>query len=437
MRAFFFTLSLAAAFFCCVSVSSAAMTRQDIIDLHERSLENLRKGDSAQAYEGYLHLLREEPGNPDIDFMLGQAAFAQSNYPMAVLAYIRVIRANPWHERARLELARTYAHMGQVEMASNELRSLRAINPALPSADEMEKVILGGTLYSPWTVSGRVGTGVFYDSNANMGTAISEYLGFILTEGEKKSSSGVYFSGELDMAYQMGQGSNWYLVSDIAFTNRYYFNSDVDSQLTWGRGALGLRWAAEKALAEIRWKEEFLDRESGFITLNSGAEATFVYALTKDWTLVTQGAYEYRDYASDYEGRRGTHGRVGEYIRYQFGESRHELLFGGSYSVENADEKRYDGHGFEVLGRVLFNLPYKIKAGFIAAWHNTRYDAPPTDLGGDNRWEKQFKAGIDLEKGVTENLSVNAQAQYTHNTSNHSIYQYDQWLFTMGLTYKF
>jgi tetratricopeptide (TPR) repeat protein len=434
MRALFLTVPLAAAFFCCAA--SAAMTRQDRIDLQEQSLENLRKGDSAGAYAGFLRLLREEPGNADIDFLVGQTAFAQGNDPMAVFAYTRVIKANPGHQRARLELARAYGRMGQAELARAELDALRSLNPALPSVAEMEKSILGAA-YSPWTVRGALGVGVFYDSNANQGTSTNEYLGFTLVEGKKKESFGMYATGGLDLACQLGQGSNWQLVSDVSATSRRYFNPDVDSRLTWGRVALGLRWASQKMLAEIRGKEEYLGRESGDVSRNTGAEASFVYAVTDDWALITLGAYEHRHYARDYEGMRGTHGQIGEYARYLFGENRHELLLGGGYFNERARERRYDGRGAEFLGRVRFNLPGQMKVGVLAAWRGIRYDAPPTELGGEDRRERQFKAGLDLEKGLTESLSINAQAQYTKNSSNHSLYRYDQWLVTTGLSYKF
>jgi tetratricopeptide (TPR) repeat protein len=251
MRALFLAMTLTAALFCCAA--SAAMTRQDMLDLREQSLESLRQGDGAKAYAGFLRLLREEPGNADIDFMVGQAAFAQGNYPMAVLAYTRVIKARPGHERARLELARAYGRMGQPELARAELGVLHSVNPALPAVAEMEKSVLGAA-YSPWTVRGTLGTGVFYDSNANQGTSASEYLGFILVEGKKKESFGMYFTGGLDLAYRLGPGSNWYLVSDLAVTDRQYFNPEVDGRLTWVRAAPGLRWASEKMLAEIRWK---------------------------------------------------------------------------------------------------------------------------------------------------------------------------------------
>ncbi|GHU06016.1 hypothetical protein FACS1894205_6820 [Alphaproteobacteria bacterium] len=437
MRSLFFFLLLVAAFFSSIDSSSAAMTRQDMLDLHERNLESLRKGDSAAAYAGYLRLLREEPGNSDIDFMLGQAAFAQGNYPVAVLSYIRVLKANPKHEQARLELARAYDRMGQRDMARKEINVLRSINPTLPLADEMEKAIFEAPSYSPWSFQIKLGSGVFYDSNVNLTTQAGEYLGIPLSQGMAKESLGVYFSGGLDAAYQIRQGSPWYIVGDVAAIDRQYFNSDVDSRLTWSRAALGLRWATEKALAELRGKVEYLGRDEGNVTLNSGVEATFAYAPMENWTLITQGEYEYRDYARDFIEMRGTHAQLGEYVRYQFGEKRHELLFGGNYFIENAREREYDARGFELLGRVQFDCPWQVKTGFLAAWRNVRYDAPPTSLGGGNRREDQFRAGIELEKGITENLSINAQAQYTDNASNHSLYQYNQWLLTVGLGYTF
>jgi tetratricopeptide (TPR) repeat protein len=436
MRAFFIVLVWAAAFFSSISSSHAAMTRQDMADLYARSLENLNKGENAAAYVGYLRLLREEPGSSDIDFMLGQAAFAQGNYPIAVLSYIRVLKANPRHERARLELARAYDQMGQRDMARAELSALRDVNPGLPPASEMEKAIFD-TTYSPWTIRGTAGSGVFYDSNANLGVSASEYMGFTLVQGKAKESFGAYFTGGLDAAYQMGPGSHWYLVGDVAATNRQYFNSDVDRRLTWGRAALGLRWASDKALFELRGKGEYLGRDAGDVLSSSGAEASFAYALTENLALITQGAYEYRNYARDFEAMRGKHTHVGEYVRYQFGKRRHEVMFGGNYFSENAREKRYDGQGFEILGRVQFHCPGNIKTGFLAAWRDTRYDAPPTGLGGGDRWEDQFKVGVEVEKGVTENLSINIQGQYTKNTSNHSLYRYNQKLLTIGLTYTF
>jgi len=436
MHSLLFTISLVAALLWHAPHASAAMTRQDIIDLHEQSLGSLHKGDSARAYAGSLRLLREDPGNADVDFMVGQAAFAQGNYPMALLAYARVIKANPGHERARLELARTYGRMGQREMARTELNALRAVNPALPKIEEMEKSIFEAP-YSPWTFRATLGTGAFYDSNANQGASASEYMGSTLAQEKKKESFGIYFSGGVDLAYRLGRETNWYVVGDVSATNRQYFNPDVDPRLTWGRAGLGLRWASDNLLAEIRGKGEYLGREAGAIAQNVGAEGTFVYALNDSWAFVTEGSYEYRGYADDYKGMRGTYGQVGQYVRYRFGERQHEVLLGGNYFFESAHEKRYTGRGFEALGRVQFNLPWQIKTGFLFAWRAPWYDAPPTDLGGGKRWESQIKAGIEIEKGITEYLSLNTQVQYTNNFSNHSLYRYDQWLLTLGLTFSF
>ena len=443
MRSLFFTLSLSAVFCCCTPLALAVMTRQDMIELREQSLENLRKGNSARAYDGYLRLLREEPGDLDLDFMVGQAAFAQGNYPMAVLAYLRVLKADPRHERARLELASTYGRMGQAELALAELSTLRAINPALPQLDKMEKSILGAPA-SPWSFRGTLGAGAFYDSNVDQNTSASSYMGDPLpksTRTKKKESFGTYVTSGLDLAYRLGQETNWLLVGDVAVTNRQYFNPNVLSmRQTWGRGGIGLRWASEKALAELRGKGEFLGYDKGYVTQNVGMEGTFAYALTGDWTLITQSAYEYRDYDDYYAetAMRGTYGKVGQYVRWQFGAGRHEVLLGGNYFFENAQAKRFDGRGVELLGRVQFNLPWQIKTGLLFAWRGVQYDAPPTiDYGGGKRREDQYRIGVELEKGITEHLSVNTQVQYTDNQSNHSICRYDQWLLTLGLTYAF
>ena len=442
MRISLFAASLALALCCCASAASAAMTRQDIVVMHEQSLESLRKGDSAKAYAGYLRLLREDPGNPDIDFMMGQAAFAEGNYPMSLLAYIRVLKANPAHERARLELARVYGRMGQTELARSELAALRAINPALSQIDEMEKSILG-IPPSPWAFRGTVGAGVFYDSNANTSTATSTYMGDTLpSQNRKKDSFGAYMSGGLDLAYRLGQETNWHLVGDVSATNREYFNPDLaknSRRLTWGRAGLGLRWASEKLLAEARGKGEFLGDGTGYVTQSIGAEGAFAYALTEDWTLITQGSWEHRDYVEDYKEMRGTYGKAGQYVRWQFGEARHEVLVGGSYFFENARKNYYTGRGVELLGRVQFNLPWEVKTGFLFSWRGAYYDAPPPapDPGVGKRREDQYTFGVELEKGITKHLSVNTQVQYTDKHANHSLYRYDQWLFALGLTYTF
>jgi hypothetical protein len=86
---------------------------------------------------------------------------------------------------------------------------------------------------------------------------------------------------------------------------------------------------------------------------------------------------------------------------------------------------------------MLFQLPWRTKAGFLTAWRATRYDAPPTGLGGSNRWEDQFRVGVDLEKHLTDDLSLTTQFQYTKNSSNHALFEYKQRLLTLGVSYSF
>lgn len=62
------------------------------------------RGEFDRAYQEYHRLFLSDPGNPEINFSLGRAAFEAGDFEAAVMAFERVLMARPDAVRVKLEI---------------------------------------------------------------------------------------------------------------------------------------------------------------------------------------------------------------------------------------------------------------------------------------------------------------------------------------------
>ena len=81
------------------------------------------------AYDELFKAFVENPGDPDINFHLGRAAFETGNHEMALMAFERVLMADPEAIRVKLEMGRTFAMLGNRSHAKRYFNEVLATNP--------------------------------------------------------------------------------------------------------------------------------------------------------------------------------------------------------------------------------------------------------------------------------------------------------------------
>lgn len=124
------------------------------------------RGDFKGAYTIFQQLVRQSPGDPEVDFLLGRSAYEIHDYETAVFAFERVLIARPEADRVRLELGRSYFELGEFETARNNFQEVLGHNPPATVRANIERYLqLIAKVTRVNQLSGMLSLGLSYDNN--------------------------------------------------------------------------------------------------------------------------------------------------------------------------------------------------------------------------------------------------------------------------------
>jgi len=134
----------------------------------------LDRGDAKAAYALLEPLEGQRAGDPDYDFLLGLAALEIGKNTNAVFAFERVLAVDPNHVRARAEIARAYAALGETKTAKQEFDTVKkqGVPPEVAvTIDRLLSAIERGEDEGRTTVRGYVEGSFGHDTNVNSATS--------------------------------------------------------------------------------------------------------------------------------------------------------------------------------------------------------------------------------------------------------------------------
>ena len=405
----------------------------------------MQQGKYASAYEMYMRLLREAPDDDEINLNLARSSMHSGRYNQAVMAYERLTEKYPNEPVLFSELAQAYMALQDRQSAEQAMATARKLNPNINKADNDKLLDSLEKRYDQWQVHGKVRSGLLYDSNTTFGPASTSMdLGVWkvdVPDAEAKSTFGAYLGATLDLGWKAERDTPWWIVADAQGLVRGNANpslDDVHSRTSeWGRAAIGVRHMTPTTMFDLRFKSEVFDYQWYQNVSASGAEATWLWAVTPAWHLITRGTLDARAYSRDGD-RNGAYWTLGQYVRRYFGESNHEIMLGVSYLGGNTPEKAdYCYSGLEGSARIVFKLPKNFELSPFVAYEKDWYNGPATALETSNRLDQKWRTGATLTWHVTEAWSVETSYQYTNNNSESPLYRYDQSLVSLGVAWSF
>ena len=436
------TLFLLCAF---VAVATAApldspLVRTAVDQAKTEAATLMSQGKVTEAYELYSRLLREEPDDDEINLGLARSALAASRPNQALMAYLRLLEKYPNEAVLNKEVAQTYMALGDKKKA--ELYLTR--DPSLNVADRDNALENMDKRYDRFQVHGNVRTGILFDSNANQGTSSNTMeLGDFrvdIANAKRKETFGGYLGGQLELGYRLEQAGAWWVVGDVQAYARGNTNNDLGENTSrywqWGRVAAGARFLDSQNLFDLRLKSEIFDYEFDQHVLAAGPEFFYVRGLRPWVQLVSRGGVELRDYNQTRDNN-GTYWTAGEYARFFFGEKNHEFMIGGRYLGADANNNNYSYNAWEASALFNFKLPYGFQLTPSISYGEEYYKGPATSLETEKRKDERLRTGLGLAYAIDENWSIETSYQYTNNNSRSSIYDYDQHLTSLGVSWSF
>ncbi len=215
----------------------------------EKASQLMKQGKAGQAYALLLPYEFEMAGNVRYDYLLGIAALDSGNPAKATFVLERVLSLDPNHAGARLDMARAYYQLGNLERAKKEFTLLLGMNPptlarttihrylaAIASREKARQTGLKGYVEGVWG----------HDDNINNAASQSQIavpafgnLLFTLNPTSRKTGDG-YFGVNAGMQYDHRFNPDLGVHAGASTRNRSYFsNSAFNSQILDESVALG------------------------------------------------------------------------------------------------------------------------------------------------------------------------------------------------------
>lgn len=155
-------------FFAQICFAQASLT-QTVIPV-DQARQLLQAGNAAAAFDLLAPLEDQFSGNITIDYLFGIAALDSGKADRATLAFERVIALNPNFAGARLDMARAYFQLGDLNRSKQEFVIVRGQNPpreALAVVDRYLEIIEKTEAAQQRQIRGYVDLATGRDSNIN------------------------------------------------------------------------------------------------------------------------------------------------------------------------------------------------------------------------------------------------------------------------------
>lgn len=404
---------------------AAGAVRADAVTDNARAL--LDKGNAKAAYALLEPLEPQRAGDPEFDFLLGLAALETGRNTNAVFALERVLAVDPNHVRARAEIARAYAVLGETKTARQEFDVVKrqGVPPEVAATiDRVLSAIERVEDQGRTTLRGYVEGTIGHDTNVNSATsdrdvAVPLFGGAIFTLGPggvRRSDS--FTSAGAGLSLRKPLDKEWALTAGLNGSKR--INTDVDIYDTGSTDAnLGVVRTYGKDIfsASLQYNQFWVDN-------NRYREAA---GLTAQW----QHNYDARNQASlfvQYSDLRYMTQEVRNADRFVIGANMAHAMagfktvfYGGAYLGEEVVRKI----GFDHLSHSLYGVR-------LGAQHEFHRDARLfANLGYEHRrygaddpfflklrTDNQLNLGVGVAWTPSKDWLVTPQFQYTRSDSN-------------------
>lgn len=264
-----------------LTVSIPSFAQQAEIDQAQKLLQ---AGKAAEAYAVLAPKAFEHAGNVDFDYLLGVAALHAGRPDQATLALERVLATQPNFAGARIDIARAYFAMGDLQRARTEFETARDQGPppaARTTIDRYLAAIDERTRDQRTRLSGYAEAALGRDSNVNNASAQSQVYIPLFDVTFTMSASGLETS-----ANYAGGGAG--AVMEHRVDDRFTLFAGADA------------------------RHRMHDRARSFDNTNLDARAGMQYA---EGGHILRGALTYARYRLDDQTNRNTPGITLEYQR--------------------------------------------------------------------------------------------------------------------------
>lgn len=377
---------------------------------------------------------RDDPANVETSFLLGQAAFGVGDYEGAAVAFDRVLEIQPDLERARLELARSYYHMGLFVVAEELFREVYT-RPDTPAA--VRRTIDGyltkiREARSPHAFGGTLTVAIARDDNARVspsGTVSIPGLPPLSVPVERD----LFTAQSLVLQHHWtAPGNSFGWASELLGYNALYQDQD-DLDVQYLRLDTGPRWSRGRTRFGLGLNAATMEKDYDRYLRSYGARTFAEVALARRASVRLEIGGEDRRYWQDEEAD-GLAGTLS--VRPTWVHGRHGVTADVGIEVHDAREgsESYDrivaGIGYQLA------LPWRLTFLSTYTYENWRFDAPEP-LADSRRHQDIHSISLGLRRMLGPRAVIELRHKLEISHCNSELYDYDRNVTSLSLTYGF
>jgi len=401
--------------------------------------------------QAYIILIREESQFADsreYDYWLGVAALDSGKIDDAIIAFERVLAANPKHYGALMDLGRAYFLAGSMDLAEATFRQLKQSNPPDATRATIERYLQAIALrrqQGKRTLSAYSELSLGYDSNITgvptdfTAAVVSAFnIPGVEPTGNAIKRQAAYFGAAAGVDYVHPLNANWSGVLGAEVRGRAYhhesdFNSllgDARAGVAWTSGAHGARISA----GYTQFKQDGAapgDPQPTSDRKTTSVGVDYRYSLSEQQQLsFGLSGFQVRFPTNDIEDFDAIAVSAG-WVKSFTGKGTPLLQISGYYSNDEAVRKFADGmtdkskHVGGVRSYYQYSLSDKL-ALFNGLGYTLRVDQSPYARATEVEWGRDRLADITLGVNWRFQPACALRAQWfgSRNDSNVAIYYY-------------
>lgn len=423
-------LAATLALFALSPLAAAASSDPDVA----KAEQLLAKRQPNGAYELLSPLEDERGGNPDFDYVFGQAALDSGRASEAAFAFERCLAIDPKNGPCRVMMARAHLALGENNSARKELDTVQASQPPV-EVENLVSQYLGALKQREAGERRRVGAwasaGLGYDGNVNSATADPSVVfpalpGMVWTlnaAGTRQNDN--FIQGGAGASFSQKLSPSWQLLADASVNRRSYQDEDKYTNMVLD-GGFGVAWNTghNSVLLKLQQQGYYLDNDR--YRNYTGLLTQYQYAASETSAF---SAY-LQDSQLDYRGKRADADRYTFGLGWSQGLSGslspviYTGLYGGSEVADgNLPHLDQSFYGLRVGGSIgSRTLRY---TGSLSV-EQRKYDGPQPPVMVEPEKATQFDLSLGAIWQMDKHLSLRPTYTFTTNSSNNPLSDYDR-----------
>jgi hypothetical protein len=414
---------------------------------HNEALENaselIAAGNSQMAYAVLVQMADVNAGDPSFDYQLGLAAADTGRHTEAILAFQRVLAAQPNNSQARAELARAYALAGDIDTARAQFDTVVS-DPSLPDPvrQRFDRLVrdYSQQIDGESSVSGFVDVKGGWDSNINAATdetqlVIPLFAAFgagTLGANARETESGFVDAVAGVSGVKAISRQSRVFGSVLGNYRDNFENQSFDQGSLTGTAGVGHTLAKRDVISASGQAQQFWLGGNSFRT-SLGAIGQYTKALSEGRALSVSAEYFDLDFEND---------PLRDAERYSVGASfatRRVVVSAAAGHEETksalTDHLSFDYFRVSVSGEKRLGDRVSLVGGVTGQIRP--YDAPDP-LFLEERQDEQLDLSFGVKVRVLDDKTfLRPQVTYTRNWSNFAINDYDRAVVSVGLRREF